>query len=180
MAPRVRVSAETRQENRAVEQGMSGHHPTIHSHQARGTKKPYPGNTPTRRSNEPTVPDQSRTSQPQPPNDDSLAWELAAAMRPYLNSHDAHRIYIAIGIGETFEAIDMLITLSARDRIALGEDVVAAVHNWLDCYQGQDAEPRLRQLVSVVGTYTSKQISAATAAPSHLSLSSHYRCPRSG
>ena len=64
----------------------------------------------------------------------------------------------------------MLITLSARDRIALGEDVVAAVHNWLDCYQGQDAEPLLRQLVSVVETYTSKQISAATAAPSHLSL----------
>ena len=126
------------------------------------------------------MPDQSRTSQPQPPNDDSLAWELAAAVRPYLNSHDAHRIYIAIGIGETFEAIDMLITLSAQDRIALGEDVVAAVHNWLDCYQGQDAEPRLRQLVSVVGTYTSKQISAATAAPSHLSLSSHYRRPRSG
>ena len=84
------------------------------------------------------------------PDDATLAWELAAAARPHLGRFEADRIYIAIGIGETFAAIDTLITAIARDRIALGEDLLATTSTWLDCYLGQDAEPRLRQLVAEV------------------------------
>jgi hypothetical protein len=82
------------------------------------------------------------------PDDTALAWELAAAARLHLSRADADRIHIAIGIGETFAAIDALITAIARERIAVGEDVLATVGTWLDCYLGQAAEPRLRQLVA--------------------------------
>lgn len=84
------------------------------------------------------------------PDDDALAWDLAAAAHPYLGRVDADHIYIAIGIGEVFEAIDVLITVIARDRITLSGDLVATVTSWLDCYRGQDAEVRLRQLVKEV------------------------------
>jgi hypothetical protein len=90
------------------------------------------------------------------PDDATLAWELAAAARPHLGRFEADRIYIAIGIGETFAAIDTLITAIARDRIALGEDLLATTSTWLDCYLGQNAEPRLRQLVAEVARASSQ------------------------
>ena len=46
-----------------------------------------------------------------------MAWELAAAAHPHLSRVDADRIYIAIGVGDTFEAIDALLTAIARDGI---------------------------------------------------------------
>lgn len=60
------------------------------------------------------------------------------------------RIHIAIGIGETFAAIDGLIAVIARERISVSDDLVAAVTAWLDCHVGQDAEPRLRELLTEV------------------------------
>lgn len=91
----------------------------------------------------------SRSPLRKAPDDEALAWELAAAARPHLN-RGADRIYIAIGIGDTFEAIDTLITAIARDRIPLGPEVLASVATWLDCYLGQPDERRLRQLLSDV------------------------------
>ncbi|CAN5731088.1 hypothetical protein BH09ACT8_BH09ACT8_58520 [soil metagenome] len=82
------------------------------------------------------------------PDDDAVAWELAAAAHPHLSRVDADRIYIAIGVGDTFEAIDALLTALARDRIPLNHDVVATVASWLDCYRGQDAEVRLRHVLA--------------------------------
>ena len=49
----------------------------------------------------------SRTPVRKAPDDHALAWALAAVAHPYLSRPDADRIYIAIGIGETFAAIDM-------------------------------------------------------------------------
>lgn len=84
------------------------------------------------------------------PDDTALAWELVAAARPHMARAEADQVHIAIGIGETFAAIDVLITAIARDRIAIGEDLLATVGTWLGCYLGQDAEPRLRQLLADV------------------------------
>ncbi|HVQ53027.1 MAG TPA: hypothetical protein VMS92_23575, partial [Mycobacterium sp.] len=78
-----------------------------------------------------------RTPVSKAPDDHALAWALAAVAQPYLSRPDADRIYIAIGIGETFAAIDALLTAIARDRIPVGDDLVATVAAWLDCYRGQ-------------------------------------------
>ncbi|TPG28087.1 hypothetical protein EAH80_28565 [Mycobacterium hodleri] len=84
------------------------------------------------------------------PDDDAVAWELTAAARQHLNKPDADRIYIAIGVGDTFDAIDALLGVIARDHIPLGDELVATVASWLDCYRGQDAELRLRQLLTEI------------------------------
>ena len=86
------------------------------------------------------------------PDDAALAWELAATAHPYLSRVDADRIYIALGIGETFDAIDALITAIARNHIPLSDDLAATTTTWLDCYLGHNAEPRLRQLLTEVTT----------------------------
>lgn len=84
------------------------------------------------------------------PDDHAVAWQLAAAAHPHLNRVDADRIYIDIGVGDTFDAIAALLTVIARDHIPLGADLTATVAGWLDCYRGQEAEPRLRDLLSLV------------------------------
>jgi hypothetical protein len=58
--------------------------------------------------------------------------------------------YIGIGVGETFAAIDALLTAIARDQIAVSNDLVVTVTAWLDCFIGQAAEPRLRELLADV------------------------------
>ncbi len=113
------------------------------------------------------------------PDDDALAWELAAAARPHLSRPDADRIYIAIGIGETFTAIDALLTAIARQAIPLGDDLVATVATWLDCYRGQDTEPRLRYILAEVKIFALQRMSAATELPGPVPEAEQYRHRRS-
>ena len=122
----------------------------------------------------------SRTPVRKAPDDHALAWSLAAVAHPYLSRPDADRIYIAIGIGETYTAIDALLTAIARDRIPLGDDLVATVATWLDCYRGQDTEPRLRQLLAAVKTCPPQRISAATELPGSLPETQQHQHRRSG
>lgn len=99
------------------------------------------------------MPNLRRISKIKAPNANALAWELVAAARSHLSRVEADPIYIAIGIGETFDAIDALITAIVRQRIPVGVTLAATVSVWLDFYVGQDAEPRLRQLISEMNTY---------------------------
>lgn len=66
---------------------------------------------------------------------------------------EADHIYIAIGIGETFEAIESLITVIARERVPVNEVLAATASAWLDCYIGHPAEAALRALVAEVYTH---------------------------
>jgi hypothetical protein len=79
-----------------------------------------------------------------------LAWALAQVADPYLDPVERHDIYIAIGVGETFQAITASIAAIARARLALGSDLVVAFKNWLNAYRGHDGEPRLHQLIDAV------------------------------
>lgn len=107
----------------------------------------------------------SKTPASKAPDDTALAWELAAAARPHMSRTEADDIHIAIGIGETFDAIDALITAIARERIPVGEALAATVSAWLDCYRGQNGEPRLRDLIAEVKTYGPQQTCTATKQP---------------
>ena len=100
------------------------------------------------------------------PDDAALAWELATTAQPYMRRVEADRIYIAIGIGETFEAIHSLITVIAREKVPVNELLAAAVSAWLDCYIGQPAEPGLRALVAEVDTHPPQHPEAAQQLPS--------------
>jgi len=109
------------------------------------------------------VPKPSRVPAKSAPDDAALAWALAATAHPHLSRIDADPIYIALGIGETFAAIDALLTVLARNHIPLSAELGATAASWLDCYLGQDAEPRLRQLLAEIKAVSPQQISAVKA-----------------
>jgi hypothetical protein len=101
------------------------------------------------------------------PDSTALASELAAAARPQMTNVEADRIYIAIGIGEALDAIEVLITVIARKRIPVTEELAATVNTWLDCHRGHNAEPRLRKLIANAKTYRPQPMSTATQQPAH-------------
>ena len=80
-----------------------------------------------------------------------LAWALANTADAYLGIVERHDLYIAIGIGETFAAISLLITVIAREQAMLPGDLVCALTAWLDCYAGSTDETRLRVLIRQIG-----------------------------
>lgn len=116
------------------------------------------------------------------PDDAALAWELAATARPYLSRVEADGIYITLGIGETFAAIEALITAISGKCISLSDDLLATTASWLDCYLGQDAEPRLRHLLTEISAGTPQQqempaVDVRTGAGPH---DGQDRCRRAG
>jgi hypothetical protein len=98
---------------------------------------------------------------PLAPDDIKLAWALADAARPYLSAPERSAIHISIGIGETFAAIDTLVTAVARESVLLDSEIVGTLTAWLDCYVGQDAEPRLRELLADVQAVVDSGAAAA-------------------
>lgn len=92
--------------------------------------------------------DFERASRRRVPDETALAWELAAAARPQLTAAGAHRVHIAIGIGETFAAIDVLLSTIAGEQIPITPALAALVGVWLDCYTGHNDHPRLRDLLA--------------------------------
>jgi hypothetical protein len=79
-----------------------------------------------------------------------LAWALARVADPHLNAVERNRVYVAIGVGDIFGAIDFLIRAVVRQRLALPADLVVRFTAWLDVYAGHDDEPRLRALINQV------------------------------
>lgn len=77
-----------------------------------------------------------------------LAWALAATAGPHLTAGERHDIYIAIAVGDTFPAIDALVTTVVREQLALPVDLISRFARLLDAYAGHDDEPRLRELIA--------------------------------
>ncbi|WP_157681620.1 hypothetical protein [Mycobacterium sp. JS623] len=90
------------------------------------------------------------TQRPVLPDDTKLAWELADTARNHLSAAETSSVHIAIGLGDQFAAIDLLLTVIAREQVHADADLMATVTAWLDCYRGHDDEPRLRDLLAGV------------------------------
>ena len=58
-----------------------------------------------------------------------LAWALAQVADAYLGPVERNDVYIAIGLGETYQAVAALIAVIVRHRIALPSDLVVASKN---------------------------------------------------
>jgi hypothetical protein len=56
-------------------------------------------------------------------------------------------VFIAIGVGETFAAICLLVDVITRADARLEARLAARLWTWLDAYAGHDDEPRLRRLI---------------------------------
>lgn len=76
-----------------------------------------------------------------------LAWDLAQFVDPYLRGAERNDIYIAIGVGETFWAIQTLITAAVRTGLLLPRELIVGCTDLLAVYVGNDHEPYIRQLI---------------------------------
>jgi hypothetical protein len=77
----------------------------------------------------------------------NLAWELASAAKPHLGADDRDRIFVAIGAGETFEAMRMLIKFLAVKRIPVTLDMALECNAWERGYVGHQDSWSLRRYI---------------------------------
>jgi hypothetical protein len=80
----------------------------------------------------------------------ALAWDLAEAVKPHLNSVQCNYVYVRIGIGETFAAIHWLITSAATTDITLPIGLIQRCRSWLNGYAGHPQQQYLGRLVERV------------------------------
>jgi hypothetical protein len=80
----------------------------------------------------------------------SLAWALIDATRPHLSIAQRNNVHVAIGVGDTFVAMHLMITSAADQRIGLPAELVHRCIRWLDSYAGHEDECYLRDLVEYV------------------------------
>lgn len=80
-----------------------------------------------------------------------LAWDLATAVDAVLTDADRADVFAKIGAGETYEAIEHLLSCAQALDIALDADLLTRCATWLNAYRGCDAETQLRQLLSRLG-----------------------------
>jgi hypothetical protein len=73
-----------------------------------------------------------------------LAWALALTAKPHMGAVERNDVFVAIGSGETFNAIRRLIKLVAVKHIPVSADLVRECMSWLSRYVGHEDERSLR------------------------------------
>lgn len=77
-----------------------------------------------------------------------LAWDLALAIAPRLNRSHRTQLFARIGAGETYPAIEELLTRAAHNGYPVGESLADDIGHWVRGYAGTIREPRLRVIVA--------------------------------
>jgi hypothetical protein len=77
-----------------------------------------------------------------------LAWALAEVARPHFSVGECHAVYAALGAGEAFSAICLVVAVVVREGLPLPRDLVVALPRWLDAYSNNESEPHLRRLIA--------------------------------
>ena len=77
----------------------------------------------------------------------NLAWALAEAAKPHLNTVERNNVFLAIGAGEPFAAICQLLKSIATKRIPVRPELVQRCRMWLSAYMGHEHERYLRRLI---------------------------------
>jgi hypothetical protein len=77
----------------------------------------------------------------------SLAWTLADLARPRLSVSERSRVFLAVGAGDTFSAIRMLLKLLSAKQIPLRADLAKRLTSWLGAYANHQEEQNLRRLI---------------------------------
>jgi hypothetical protein len=60
------------------------------------------------------------------------------AAKPYLSARDRNHVFVAVGAGDTFRTIRVLLKLASAKQIPLPADLVQRCTAWLDTYGLRD------------------------------------------
>lgn len=80
-----------------------------------------------------------------------LVWGLLGAAKRVLPRESRVWMCVTIGAGDRVHAINDLLEVLARHRIAVPDDLVEPLWAWASGYVGSDSESRLRDLLTRVG-----------------------------
>jgi hypothetical protein len=80
-------------------------------------------------------------------HDVELAWELAELVHNRLTAIERNNVYIAIGAGDTFTAIEVLLQAVVVRSVALQDELVARLHHWLQGYANDPRGPDLHRIL---------------------------------
>jgi hypothetical protein len=61
-----------------------------------------------------------------------LAWRLAQAVKPHLDTVERNCIFVALGAGDTFSAMRGLLKLVDVKKICIGPELVPQCISWLE------------------------------------------------
>jgi hypothetical protein len=81
-------------------------------------------------------------------SDTDLAWRLADEAAQCLNRFQRALVFVELGSGEYISAIERVLAAAAPMQMPLSPNVLAAVAEWLDRYNGYAHEGRLRPLLA--------------------------------
>jgi hypothetical protein len=76
-----------------------------------------------------------------------LAWSVADIASRHLDATQRNDVFVAIGVGETFAAICLLLGAVTRADAKVEARLAARLWIWLDAYAGHEDEPHLRLLI---------------------------------
>ncbi len=79
-----------------------------------------------------------------------LAWELADAISPLLAERDRDQLYVTIGSGESYTAIDTVLQTMAQQSSPIPPELITKLTHWLDAYAHSDDAPRLHELLHAI------------------------------
>lgn len=91
----------------------------------------------------------------------NLAWAVVEAVKPHLSVRDRSHVFVAVGAGDTFHAIRILLKLASLKGIPMPVELIQRCVSWLNGYGlGEDAQ-NLRQLVVGASTLDAANSTAA-------------------
>lgn len=82
------------------------------------------------------------------PTQSQLAWDLAITMAAKLNRSHRNRLFARVGAGETYSAIEELLTRAANTGYPVSKAFADDIARWVNGYSGTQREAHLRAIVA--------------------------------
>lgn len=79
-----------------------------------------------------------------------LAWEPVDIAGRRLSERNPTDVCTAIGAGDSYAAIDTLLTTIAHAKLALSPMLLAQIIEWLNAYAHHSDSPRLHELLTAI------------------------------
>jgi hypothetical protein len=81
---------------------------------------------------------------------DHVAWQVAEDLRDRFTELERPIMFCALGSGDVFEALTIILDLAVRHGQTVSWQTVAQLHCWLDGYLGNPDEPSLRATIRAI------------------------------
>ncbi|MCA2321328.1 tryptophanase [Mycobacterium intracellulare] len=79
-----------------------------------------------------------------------MAWSLVDAAKSCLTGYERTIVFVELGCGESYLAIERVLSALLSARLALPLPILSKLTCWLNGYAGSPEEPQLRMMLAVL------------------------------